>query len=134
MIHMRYFFTGSYNLSLLVNTIPLCGYGVMWVWNWHTFIIRLIPGSPSPPPHPPLPLGDWEPVNEHSPPPTPRNSELCPWPEVYAIRRSSATRRTQLLCLSYGWYFKSNFLVQGCQDTAYTYAHTHTQLTMVAME
>ena len=41
----RYFFTGSYYLLLLINTTPHCGYGATHVWNWHAFIIRLIPGS-----------------------------------------------------------------------------------------
>ena len=45
LIHMRYFFTGSYYLSLVVDTTQLCGYGAPRVWNWRAFIIWLIPGS-----------------------------------------------------------------------------------------
>ena len=39
-------------------------------------------------------------------PPIPRT------PEVYAIERSSATRRTKVTCLYYGQYFASNFLIE----------------------
>ena len=34
-----------YQSSLFVNVTLLCGYGAMRVWNWRSFIIRLIPGS-----------------------------------------------------------------------------------------
>ena len=50
LIHTHYFFTRSYYSSLLVNTMPLCGYGATHIWNLRAFIIWLIPGSPSPPP------------------------------------------------------------------------------------
>ena len=44
LIHMCYFFTGCYNLHYYAAL--RCSYGAPRVWNWRTFIIRLIPGSP----------------------------------------------------------------------------------------
>ena len=45
------------------------------------------------------------------PPSTPRTPELSSSLEAYATERSSSTRRTKLVCLPYGQYFTSNFLV-----------------------
>ena len=39
-----------YRTLLLINTTPLCGYEATRVLNLRAFIIRLIPGSLSPPP------------------------------------------------------------------------------------